>query len=693
MELEQIPRSIIMKFLSPLTYPQKFIFISCLFGFSILVSGYFMINAQNYSIKFVKTELKGIQYEKPLRRLMENLSKHQLALQQYLKSGGEKTDLLSLQSEINANFKTLHMVEDELETSFIVPTGNFQLNESSQRAPEDLEHKWRELASQSFDMKGEQVEKTYQSLTSDIKTLMLKVGERANMVFDPEIDSSYLIQSTLINMPEAEAFIPQITAKGVMAIESKSLSPQERDMLLALITLLKSNTADAKDDIEKIFDYEKTTKQSTETQNKIKDPFRLYLVAVNEFVDYIDKSLINAKELPNSSEELYSLNNKTLQANFAYWDAATDELQNLLRDRLNNFIFQQRVSVLITILSAFAGFFIGFLTMRHISQPLENLFNAARELAAGDLSVRVPIAYKDEVGHVGVAFNQMAESFQELIGQLQWTGIQLTTSTTEIAATAKQQETTIVEQEATTKEIAATAREISTTAKDFAKTMNEVSSTAEQTSALASSGKAGLQRMETIMHQMVDAAGNIASKLSVLNEKAGSITSIITTIAKVADQTNLLSLNAAIEAEKAGEYGRSFAVIAREIRRLADQTANATLDIEKMVNEMVSAVSAGVMGVDKFSEEINTGVKQVTQVGEQLSKIIEQVQQQTSSFESVNQGMQAQSLGAEQINESINQLSEAAQQTTESIRQFHNAIEQLNNAAQEMQNAVSKIKR
>ena len=652
-----------------------------------------MINAQNYSIRFVKTELKGIQYQKPLRKLMENISKNQLALQQYLQGVGEKTEILSLQSEINANFKSLHQAEEELESGYIIPTGRFQLSDPAKGAPEDIEHKWRELSSQSFDMKSEQVEKSYQGLISDIKTLILTVAEKTNMIFDPEIDSSYLIQSIHINMPEAESLIPQITAKAEMAVQAKELTQADRDLLLSFVTLLKSNTADAKEDFEKIFEYEKTAKQSTETQNRIKDPFRLYLVAVNEFVDYIDRSFINAKELPATSEELFNLNNKTLQANYAYWDSAVDELQNILRNRLYNFIFQQRISVLITALSALAGFFIGFLTMRHISKPLENLFNAARDLAAGDLSVRVPIAYKDEVGQVGVAFNQMAESFQELIGQLQWTGIQLTTSTTEIAATAKQQETTIVEQEATTKEIAATAREISTTAKDFAKTMNEVSSTAEQTSGLASSGKAGLQRMETIMHQMVDAAGNIASKLSVLNEKAGSITSIITTIAKVADQTNLLSLNAAIEAEKAGEYGRSFAVIAREIRRLADQTANATLDIEKMVNEMVSAVSAGVMGVDKFSEEINTGVKQVSLVGEQLSKIIEQVQQQTSSFESVNQGMQAQSLGAEQINESINQLSEAAQQTTESIRQFHNAIEQLNNAAQEMQNAVSKIKR
>src|SRR3979409_1551642 len=129
--------------------------------------------------------------------------------------------------------------------------------------------------------------------------------------------------------------------------------------------------------------------------------------------------------------------------------------------------------------------------------------------------------------------------------------------------------------------------------------------------------------MEGHTRDVMDAAGTINAKLTVLSEKAGNISQVVTTITKVADQTNLLSLNAAIEAEKAGEYGRGFAVVATEIRRLADQTAAATYDIEQMVKEMQSAVSAGVMGMDKFSEEVRRGVEVVGQVSEELAQIIE----------------------------------------------------------------------
>jgi uncharacterized phage infection (PIP) family protein YhgE len=125
-------------------------------------------------------------------------------------------------------------------------------------------------------------------------------------------------------------------------------------------------------------------------------------------------------------------------------------------------------------------------------------------------------------------------------------------------------------------------------------------------------------------------------------------------------------------------------VIAREIRRLADQTAIATLDIEKIVNEIMTAVSSSVMGVDDFTQEIRNGVEHVRTVSGQFAKIIEQVQAFTGRFEIVNQGMQAQSTGAEQINEAIAQLSLTAQQTSEAIHQFHKTIQELNNAANEL---------
>lgn len=327
-----------------------------------------------------------------------------------------------------------------------------------------------------------------------------------------------------------------------------------------------------------------------------------------------------------------------------------------------------------------------------VTGPLNQLVEALERMRRGDFRVRLGLKRKDEFGVLAEGLDRLAEDLSGLVGQVQKSGIQVNTTATEIAATAREQQSTANEIAATTAEIGATSKEISATSKELVKTMNEVSAVAEETANLANSGQSAIARMEATMRQIMEASGSVSAKLAVLSEKTANINSVVTTITKVADQTNLLSLNAAIEAEKAGEYGLGFAVVAMEIRRLADQTAVATYDIEKMVKEMQTAVAAGVMGMDKFSEDVRRGVEEIRLVSTQLAQIIHQVQTLTPRFQTVNEGMHAQATGAEQISETLVQLSEAAQQTAESLRQSNLAIEQLNEAARGLQASVARFK-
>jgi methyl-accepting chemotaxis protein WspA len=343
-------------------------------------------------------------------------------------------------------------------------------------------------------------------------------------------------------------------------------------------------------------------------------------------------------------------------------------------------------------MASLLALFCGYLLYRAITTPLDRLVASAEQVRDGDFSHRVELSRHDEFGVLASAFNRMVDDLTGLIGQIQRSSIQVSTSITETAATSKEQQATASEIAATTSEIGATSREISATSKELVRTMEDVSAVADQTASMAGEGRAGLIRMEEMMRQIAAAAGSINAKLGVLNEKAGNINQVVTTITKVADQTNLLSLNAAIEAEKAGEYGRGFGVVATEIRRLADQTAVATYDIEQMVKEIQSAVSAGVMGMDKFSEEVRRGMQEIQQVGGQLSNIIEHVQGLAPRFETVSEGMQAQAVGAGQISDALAQLGDAVTQTVESLQQSSQAIDELNQVAAGLRGSVSRFK-
>lgn len=289
---------------------------------------------------------------------------------------------------------------------------------------------------------------------------------------------------------------------------------------------------------------------------------------------------------------------------------------------------------------------------------------------------------------VGRELSQQLSSSREVLRQVRRVTIQLTGVTNSIGASARQQQASVSEQASTVTEIMATSREISATSRELAQTVHSLASSADETARVATEGESLLREMQLNMTQIVEASNSIVSRLATLSEKASSISTVLTTISRVAGQTNLLSVNAAIEAEKAGEFGRGFSVVASEIRRLADQTDASSSDIEHMVREVQSAVSAGVMGMDKFREEIRRSEEGVHHVVGQLRHIIGRVQTMVTAFDNVNDGMRSQAQGAEQIADSITQLSEAALETASGLRELNGVITQLQDSTHLLQEAA-----
>ena len=326
-----------------------------------------------------------------------------------------------------------------------------------------------------------------------------------------------------------------------------------------------------------------------------------------------------------------------------------------------------------------------------LKSKVDSLLGVVSKAAAGDLTGKIEVAGGDAIGQLAHGLDRMFENLRALLNNVQKAGIQVTTSATEIAASAKQQEATGIEQAQTSVEILSTTKEISANTSQLLKTMEDATAVADYTTSATADAQNNLRRMDGTMQHMVSATDSINAKLAALSEKASNINSVLITITKVADQTNILSLNAAIEAEKAGEAGRGFSVVATEIRRLADQTSVSTWDIEQMLKEMQSAVSASVMGMDKFSEEIRRSVGEVRQVTDQLSGVMDQVQKLAPQFDAVLQGMQSQAIGAQQITETMMQLNDATQQTVESLKATSEAVHQLQYAAGDLQSSVANF--
>ena len=330
-----------------------------------------------------------------------------------------------------------------------------------------------------------------------------------------------------------------------------------------------------------------------------------------------------------------------------------------------------------------------------INSMLKPIFSAtdiAQKVAKGDLREKPEVSGHGEAAVLLHSIRDMTDNLSSVVKQVQKTGVQVGASATEIFASTSQLEATTFQQAQFADKVMETSKKISETSTELAVTMAGVSSIAEKARHSAETSSDYLERMEQTITQMEAASTGISQKLSRINEKAGNISEIIKTINQVAEQTNLLSLNAAIEAEKAGEYGLGFAVVAREIRKLADQTSSRVRDIRRVIEEMQSAVSTGVMEMDKFTQEVTHGVKEAGVVGAKLGEIIEQVQEITPRFEMVNTGMQDQSVGANEIADAVSQLREGARQINQALSEFKNVTQQLKDEASNMREEIAKFK-
>lgn len=500
------------------------------------------------------------------------------------------------------------------------------------------------------------------------KNKIAQIGHDSGLVLDPKYESFYLqglLTSDIVEVAEH-------TIEGALA--ATTAISQENQIIL-------------KDQIvPKFFDNIQFAKEYNEkvgTLDRKLVPVLVELLSRREataelFVDAASNKSQMLRQALNSLESLSQTINTSLDS--------------IISSRIDQVSYKRNIAWSVTGLTLVFLLILSWIIVKNITNRLQRLTVASLKAAQdGDLNQTIEDQGSDELFELSHSFNAMIASLRGMVQKVVHSGSLIGTSASEIAAVSKQQQATSSEIAATTTQIEATSKQISATAEDLSASMQEVQQIASGTADLASDGQSSLEQMRRTMHSITEACSSISQKLEILNTRASKIGDVVTTIAKVADQTNLLSLNAAIEAEKAGEYGHGFAVVAREIRRLADQTAASTIDIDQMVKEIQGAVAAGVMGMEKFANQVRSGAGEVESTSIQFATIIDQIKTLSPTFQTVAEGMQSQSLGAKQITESLSQLSMAARQTADSLTQSNISIDQLHQATVMLEHEVQRF--
>lgn len=352
---------------------------------------------------------------------------------------------------------------------------------------------------------------------------------------------------------------------------------------------------------------------------------------------------------------------------------------------------QQLAALGIAFLATLTAALVAWFVARSLSRPIERAAAASERLASGNLAMSITPIGRGEPRRLLDAMSLATTSLGSLLGRVRRSASELEQTAAEIRRTAADQEEVAQGFGASTTEIAAAVTEMTGTGRELATNMSVVAEAAQNAAASAGRGREGIAELDERAKTLAEATGGIERRLETIRERAAAINTVVTTITRVADQTNLLSINAALEAEKAGRYGLGFQVVAREINRLSEQTAEATTDIERIVAEMQEAVAEGVGEMGRFTRVMDEGASTAEQIGGRLSEIIDLVEDLKERFARVAEGMDAQSTGTRQIAEAMNQLSDGARRTIAAVRSFVAASEQLERSAKALDGDVGRF--
>ena len=471
--------------------------------------------------------------------------------------------------------------------------------------------------------------------------------------------------------------------RNAIILEDDQLVQQELDRIPEAIRIVTDNI----DKLEKTVSSDKGKQLLNELKGK--------RVA---YRDDLTKAMQLIKEGKKKEAGLYLVH--TLRKTQSAYFVATAELikyQSQLmdesgKDAASKARQAQKLILALILLAMFFSVGVSLFVVRSISGALSEGVDVANRLATGDLTASVTIRSTDEIGTLMTAMDNMVKSLRLLIGKIKYAADNMASGSEQLSASAEEISRGMNEQTSRSTQIATAAEQMSQTVVDVAKNTSNIAQISTQAFDHAKDGEGVVKRSVDEVQAIASTVAESSQVMKRLGESSGQIGDIVGVINDIADQTNLLALNAAIEAARAGEQGRGFAVVADEVRKLAERTTQATSQINSMISSIQSEVAHAGVAMNNATLRVESGVEFSRKTGDSLRNIVSSVNTLQSMVQQIASATEEMSSVSETISSDIHGIAAGSKEISAGSGQIAQASSDLARLATELQSVVRQFK-
>ncbi len=660
-----------------LRFPAKFTVLAIIIVIPLLVLGMRVFNSLNASISTVAQERMGQEYLHVVTPVLR-LSMLQRALTNRMLTGDAAAaqDIVANRSQLETAFANLAEIDARqgriLETENRVQRlrdGARTLMDSAKpgASPDEMFTQWNEQLTQTLNFIY------YLSATS-------------GLVLDEDYASLFLIDLSTIRMPRQINVAGQIRGIAAGLSSGQNLTPTMRGSLDSLFKQEAQTRLELEQSIRLL------KRRDTELSERVNTPVVAAIAAMDSFRDDLKAYVGGTNASVQQGQALSARGNVVVAAFYKAQDEIQTSLQGELNARYDELLLQRETVIGMCVIMGLLLLYAFCSIYKALRLAIDGLLEVTRRLADGDLSARVNVTSQDEVADIGTGLNLMAEAFSGSISHMDRTSYELSEVAARLGNSISLAKESMNAQQAETEQVATAINEMTASVADVAQNTEGAAQAADEANTASRTGLRVMHQAHSTIQALAEEVELSAQKVQALALHSQSIGGVIQVISTIADQTNLLALNAAIEAARAGEQGRGFAVVADEVRTLASRTQSSTEEIRNIIQQLQGATDAAVQQMQAGQQKAQACISAAGEASGSLSSISQGVERIVEMNTQIASAAVQQHAVSEDINRNVMGIRSSSGTLMQGIENNATTASELGRVASEMRSVVSRFK-